>query len=114
VADHVVRSSQTIFVQGRYILDGVVILHETIHEMHLKKLNGVILKIDFKNAYDKFKWSFLQQMLRMKWFSDERCTLINNSIFGGSVSIKFNDDVGKYFQMKKKVEARLSSFPNTF
>jgi hypothetical protein len=66
VADHVVRSSQTIFVQGRYILDGVVILHETIHEMHLKKLNGVILKIDFKNAYDKFKWSFLQQMLRMK------------------------------------------------
>jgi hypothetical protein len=28
----------------------------------------VILKIDFKKAYDKVKWSFLQQFFRMKVF----------------------------------------------
>jgi hypothetical protein len=33
---------------GRHILEGVVILHETIHELHRKKLNGVLLKIDFE------------------------------------------------------------------
>ena len=44
VADHVVRPSQTAFMQGRNILDGVAILHETVHELHRKKLNGVILK----------------------------------------------------------------------
>ena len=60
VADHVVRPSQTAFMQGRNILDGVVILHETVHAMHRKKLNGLILKIDFEKAYDKVKWSFLQ------------------------------------------------------
>jgi hypothetical protein len=60
VADHVVRSSQTAFMHGRNILDGVVTLHETIHELHSKKLNGVILKLDFEKAYDKVKWSFLQ------------------------------------------------------
>ena len=59
VADHVVRPTQTAFMQGRNILDGVVILHETVHEMHRKKLNGVILKIDFEKAYDKVKWYFL-------------------------------------------------------
>jgi hypothetical protein len=68
VADHVVRPSQTAFMQGRNILDGVAILHETVHELHSKKLNGVILKIDFEKAYDKVKWSFLQQTLRMKGF----------------------------------------------
>jgi hypothetical protein len=88
-------------MQGRYILDGVVTLHETIHEMHRKKLNGVILKIDFEKAYDKVKWSFLQQTLRMKGFSPEWRALINNFIFGGSVIIKANDDVDKYFQTKK-------------
>ena len=31
VADHVVRPTQTAFMQGRNILDGVVILHETVH-----------------------------------------------------------------------------------
>jgi hypothetical protein len=59
VADHVVLPTQTGFMQGRCILDGVVILHETTHELHRKKLNGVILKIDFEKTYDKVKWSFI-------------------------------------------------------
>ena len=53
-------------MQGRNILDGAAILHETVHEMHRRKLNGVILKFDFEKAYDKDNWSFLQQTLRMK------------------------------------------------
>jgi hypothetical protein len=71
VADHVVRPSQTAFMQGKKILDGVVILHETVHELHSKKLNGVILKIDFEKAYDKVKWPLLQQTLGIKGFSPE-------------------------------------------
>jgi hypothetical protein len=97
----VVRPSQTAFMQGRNILDGVVILHETVHELHRKKLNGVILKIDFEKAYDKVKWSFLQQTLRMKGFSHEWRALIQSFVSGGSVAIKVNDDIGKYFQTKK-------------
>jgi hypothetical protein len=31
-------------MQGRNILDGVVILHEALHELNTKKLIGVILK----------------------------------------------------------------------
>jgi mannosylglycoprotein endo-beta-mannosidase len=46
----------------------VVILHETIHELQSKKMDGVLFKIDFEKAYDKVKWSFLQQALHMKGF----------------------------------------------
>jgi hypothetical protein len=88
-------------MQGRNILDGVVILHETVYELHRKKLNGVILKIDFEKAYDKVKWSFLQQTLRMIGFSEEWCAHINSFVHGGSVAIKVNDDIDKYFQTKK-------------
>jgi hypothetical protein len=77
----VVLPSQTAFVQGRYILDGVVTLHQTIHEMHHKKLNRVILKPDFEKAYDKVKWYFHQQTLRMRGFSEEWRALINNFVF---------------------------------
>ena len=79
----------------------MVILHETVHELHRKKLNGVILKIDFEKAYDKVKWSFLHQTLRMKGFSAEWRALIHSFVSGGSVAIKVNDDVGRYFQTKK-------------
>jgi hypothetical protein len=97
VADHVIRPSQTAFMQGRNILDGVVTLHETVHELHSKKLNGVILKLDFEKAYGKVNWSFLHQTLRMKGFSAEWRSLINSFMSGGSVAIKVNEDVGKYF-----------------
>ena len=88
-------------MQGRYILDGVVTLHETVHEMHRKNLSGVIFKIDFEKAYDKVKWPFLFQVLKMKGFSQEWRKLIRNFVQGGSVAIKVNDDVGHYFQTKK-------------
>jgi hypothetical protein len=69
--------------------------------MHRKKLNGVVLKIDFEKAYDKVKWFFLQQTLRLKGLSDEWRALIYNFVFGGSVAIKVNNDIGRYFQTKK-------------
>ena len=37
IAQTVVSPSQTAFMLGRNIMEGVVILHETIHELHTKK-----------------------------------------------------------------------------
>ena len=34
VAQKVVKPTQTAFMPGRHILEGVVVLHETIHELH--------------------------------------------------------------------------------
>uniref|UniRef100_A0A453KU06 Reverse transcriptase domain-containing protein n=1 Tax=Aegilops tauschii subsp. strangulata TaxID=200361 RepID=A0A453KU06_AEGTS len=64
-------------------------------------MSGVVFKIDFEKAYDKVKWSFLQQALRMKGFSDKWRQWIQNFVTGGSVAIKVNDDLGHYFQTKK-------------
>jgi len=101
VAKTVVSPTQMAFMPGRNIMEGVVILHETIHELHTKKRSGVIFKIDFQKAYDKVKWSFLQQTLRMKGFSPKWCRWVQNMVTGGSVGIKVNDDVGPFFQTKR-------------
>ena len=66
-----------------------------------KKLNGVIFKVDFEKAYDKVKWPFLLQTLRMKGFSPKWIFWIETFISGGSIAIKVNDDVGPFFQTKK-------------
>jgi hypothetical protein len=82
-------------------MEGAVILYEIIHELHTKKLNGVILKIDFEKAYDKVKWAFLQQALRMKGFYQQWRTWLEDFVMGGSVGIKINYDIGHHFQLKK-------------
>jgi hypothetical protein len=60
VADKVIGPSQTAFIPGHYIMEEAVMLHETIHELHRRKQDGVILRLDFEKAYDKLKWSFIQ------------------------------------------------------
>ena len=90
-------------MRGRNILEGVVILHETIHELHRKNQSGIILKIDFEKAYDKVNWNFLLQSFRMKGFSSKWIEWIKSFISGGSVAVNINDEVGPYFQTKKGV-----------
>jgi hypothetical protein len=86
---------------GHNIIERVIILYETIHKIHRKKLNGVILKIDFEKAYDKVKWPFLQQALQMKGFSSQWCDWIHNSVSRGHVGIKVNNEDGPYFRTNK-------------
>jgi hypothetical protein len=35
------------FMPGHHIFEGVVVLHEIVHELHRMKLDGVLFKIDF-------------------------------------------------------------------
>lgn len=55
VVDNVISPSEMVFMRGRNILEGVVILHESVHELHKKNLDEIILKIDFEKVYDKVK-----------------------------------------------------------
>jgi hypothetical protein len=97
VADKIVSPSQAAFMPGRNIHEGVIILHGSIHELQRKKLDGVILKLDFEKAYDKVKWKFLQQAMHMKGFSPSWCAWIHTIVSGGHVRVKVNDGRGPFF-----------------
>ncbi|XP_073358207.1 uncharacterized protein [Aegilops tauschii subsp. strangulata] len=101
IAHAVVQPTQTAFMPDRNILEGVVVLHETLHEIHTKKLDGVVFKVDFEKAYDKVKWPFLQQALRMKGFDEAWRRQVESFTQKGSVGIKVNEDIGHYFQTHK-------------
>jgi hypothetical protein len=62
----VVGPTQMAFMPRRHILEGVLILHKTIHELPRKKMDGVLVKIDFEIACDEVQWSCLQQVMPMK------------------------------------------------
>jgi hypothetical protein len=48
VARTMASPTQTGFMPGRNIMEGVVILHETIHELHTKKSNELFLRLTLK------------------------------------------------------------------
>lgn len=60
---------QNAFIKRRNIMDGVMSLHEILHESK-KKQQGVVLKLAFEKAYDKVNWDFMFHILRERGFSE--------------------------------------------
>jgi hypothetical protein len=49
----IIHRCQSAFIKGRNIMDGVMTLHEILHDVKHNKRDGVILKLDFEKVYDK-------------------------------------------------------------
>jgi hypothetical protein len=48
IEDNLINDSQTAFIKVGNILEGVVILHEVIHELKRSGKHGVLFKINFE------------------------------------------------------------------
>ncbi|KAJ9685133.1 hypothetical protein PVL29_017245 [Vitis rotundifolia] len=64
-----IHSTQGAFVQGRQILDAVLIANEIVDEKKRSGEEGVVFEIDFEKAYDHVSWDFLDHVLEKKGFS---------------------------------------------
>ena len=69
VLNETIYLSQRAFVEGRQILDVVLITNEMVDEKRRSGEEGVVLKIDFEKAYDHVDWGFLDHVLERKGFS---------------------------------------------
>jgi uncharacterized protein YpiB (UPF0302 family) len=49
----IINQSQSGFLKNRNIMDGIMALHEILHDTRIKKKDGLILKLDFEKAYNK-------------------------------------------------------------
>jgi len=64
-----ISPEQSRYVEGRQILDGIILSHEIIHSLkHIKQV-GMILKLDLSKAFDKLNWIYIQKMLLAFGFS---------------------------------------------
>ena len=58
VVSKVVSQAQNAFVEGRQILDAVLIANEAIDSMLKRNENGLLCKLDMEKAYDHISWNF--------------------------------------------------------
>jgi hypothetical protein len=76
---------------------------EIVHELRVKKLGGILLKLDFEKAYDRVNWDFLGEVLRRKGFSAGYIHRIIQLVSGGQTPISINGEVGPYFRNRRGV-----------
>ncbi|XP_073357890.1 uncharacterized protein [Aegilops tauschii subsp. strangulata] len=80
-----------------YIMDGILVLHEVIHEVKSKRLRAVFLKIDFHKAYDTIHWSFLREVLLKHGFDSHWVARVMQLVTSGRTVVNINGEIGPYF-----------------
>jgi hypothetical protein len=97
IMNRLIAQCQSAFIRGRFILESVVTAHEVIHEIHSKKEQGLVFKIDYEKAYDKVNLDFLYEVLSARGFSDKFILMIKQVTQNGSVGVKVNEVEGDFF-----------------
>jgi hypothetical protein len=90
VVGRIIHKTQTTFLKGRNIMNSILALHEILHETKCKKQIGVVLKLDFKKAYDKVWWGFLMKCIKARGFNSTWCEWMEKILYNGTVVGKIN------------------------
>lgn len=62
---------------------------------------GIMLKLYYEKAYDRVRWSFLEDMLNSRGFGSKWISWIRKVVRGGSLCIRINDENSTYFKPGK-------------
>ena len=77
-------------MEGRQILDAVLIANEAIDSMLKRNENGVLCKLDVVKAYDHISWNFLLIVMRKMGFGEKWVAWISWCISTTSFSVLVN------------------------
>ena len=88
-----IHENQKGFIAGRYIGENTRLLYDIIHNCNKANIPGIILMIDFENAFDSVSWKFIKNVLNffnfghniLHWvdifFNDFKLCVIQNGIY---------------------------------
>jgi hypothetical protein len=90
VMDTIISPTQSAFIKGRNLVDGVLVVNEVVDWVKKSKEVCIIFKVDFEKAYDSVDWGFLDYMLRWFGFCDKWIDWIRVCVFAGNLSVLVN------------------------
>lgn len=100
----IIAHTQTAFLPGRYILDGVLVINEVVELATKSGKDCLIFKVDFEKAYDSINWSFLDYMMMRVGMDSKWRTWIKECAFKGDMSILINGSPTNEISIQKRLK----------
>lgn len=103
VMDKLIGPTQSSFIPGRLSTDNIVIVQEAVHSMRRKKgrKGWMLLKLDLEKAYDRVRWDFLEDTLRVVGLSESWIQWIMQCVSGPDMSLFWNGEKTEAFTPRR-------------
>lgn len=101
-----VSTCQSTFIQGRHMLDGVLVLNEILYFSKRNKRECILVNTDFEKAYDCVFWEFLRYVIRRMNFSHKWISWMEATMFSRFMSLLVNNSTTRYFQFFRGLRCR--------
>lgn len=82
--------NQSSYVEGRQILDNIILSHELLHSLKVKKKLGMLMQLDMSEAFDKISWDYMKGVLEAFGFNKDSIKWIMAIFSGAFFSILLN------------------------
>lgn len=96
-----ISPAQEGFMKGRNTLDNVIQVEEALHSSHYRKEQGMLIKLDMSNAFDRVTCFFLYRVLHSFGFNQEFINLIKACTWKVWIVPLVNGRPANYFQATK-------------
>ncbi|MCH80987.1 LINE-1 reverse transcriptase like [Trifolium medium] len=90
VIGSLILKTQSAFIKGRSLVEGVVAVNEIIDFAKKSRESCLIFKVDFEKAYDSVDWGFLDYILRRFGIGDKWRAWMWACVCSGSMSVSVN------------------------
>ncbi|WJX67429.1 hypothetical protein P8452_51895 [Trifolium repens] len=101
VIGELIPHTQSAFIKGRQLVDGVVVVNEVIDYAKKSGKECVIFKVDFEKVYDSVDLGFLEYMLRRFGFGDKWCAWMKVCVCAGNMSVLVNGCATEEISIKR-------------
>jgi mannosylglycoprotein endo-beta-mannosidase len=71
ILPYLISSEQSGYVEGRQIMDSVILAHEVIHSLKSSKTPGMLIKLDLSKAFDRANWKYIRAVLDSFGFAQD-------------------------------------------
>lgn len=89
------------FIKGRNILDGAVVLNEAVEDARKTKKERMVFKVDFAKASDSVDWEYIFSMMRGMNFPLEWIRWISGCITSASANVLVNGIPSGEFKLER-------------
>ncbi|RVW30599.1 LINE-1 reverse transcriptase-like [Vitis vinifera] len=101
VVGKVISKAQGAFVEGRQILNAVLIANEAIDSTLKNNESAILCKLDIEKAYDNVDWTFILTVMQKMGFGEKWIRWIKWCISTASFSVLVNGTPTGFFQSSK-------------